>query len=492
MKSVGTAIGKVLASLRGRPRADGEGRSLWPLRAERCACERSDSRHAKAHLRTATRFSETDSRRDSAGTGVLDVRVANLDCESDAAKIERGARRHARARRADGVPAGGEGGGALRRSRGVAGAISRRLCATLGFPARRRARHAPESLRLWKNPKVLDLGRFGRAASVWVVLGYLGRARRAAPLAPQSWGLAGVVYVLSLLVGGYYFGREAHRGADLRARGRDRAADDGRGRRRDAHGRAGRGRDARLPLLDLRGRRGLHRGEDAIGGPGAHGPRAQDGARARRERDGVAAGGRDPGRGGRGRATSSSSSPVSRSPPTARSLAGTSSVNQAPVTGESVPVEKAPGDTVFAGTINGEGALEVRATKAFAENTIARIIHMVEEAQERKGQSERFIERFGKRYSPAVLATRRPDRPLPPLLFAAPWMTWITRATVFIVAAAPCALVISIPITLVAALGTGRSEGRAHQGRRLRRGAVAKSRSWPWTRPGRSRTARRR
>ena len=85
-------------------------------------------------------------------------------------------------------------------------------------------------------------------------------------------------------------------------------------------------------------------------------------------------------------------------------ITGSSSVNQAPVTGESVPVLKGVGDAVFAGTINGEGSLEARATKAFAENTIARIIHLVEEAHERKGTSERFIERFGKRYSPAVLA----------------------------------------------------------------------------------------
>ena len=140
-------------------------------------------------------------------------------------------------------------------------------------------------------------------------------------------------------------------------------------------------------------------------------------------------------------------------------LTGASSVNQAPVTGESVPVEKRAGDTVFAGSLNGEGALEVKATKAFAENTIARIIHLVEEAQERKGQSERFIERFGKRYSPAVLGLGVLIALLPPLLTAAPWGAWVTRATVFVVAAAPCALVISIPITLVAALGTGARKG---------------------------------
>ena len=140
-------------------------------------------------------------------------------------------------------------------------------------------------------------------------------------------------------------------------------------------------------------------------------------------------------------------------------IQGSSSVNQAPVTGESVPVSKQVGDEVFAGTLNEEGALEIRATKAFADNTIARIIHMVEEAQEQKGKSQRFIERFGHRYSPAVLLTGILMATIPPLLFAAPWATWLERATVFVVAAAPCALVISIPITLVAALGTAARNG---------------------------------
>ena len=138
---------------------------------------------------------------------------------------------------------------------------------------------------------------------------------------------------------------------------------------------------------------------------------------------------------------------------------GHSSVNEAPVTGESVPVEKGPGDPVFAGSINGQGALEVEATKTFADNTLSRIIQMVEEAQERKGQSQRFIERFGARYSPAVLLVGALIAVTPPLLFGAPWLVWLTRATVFIVAAAPCALVISIPITLVATLGTGARHG---------------------------------
>lgn len=138
---------------------------------------------------------------------------------------------------------------------------------------------------------------------------------------------------------------------------------------------------------------------------------------------------------------------------------GASSLNQAPVTGESAPVEKRAGDAVFAGTINGEGAIEVRATKTFANNTIARIIELVERAREKKGKSQRFIERFGARYSPLVLVGGVVIALVPPLLLDGQWETWITRATVFVVAAAPCALVISIPITLVAALGTGARQG---------------------------------
>jgi Zn2+/Cd2+-exporting ATPase len=138
--------------------------------------------------------------------------------------------------------------------------------------------------------------------------------------------------------------------------------------------------------------------------------------------------------------------------------AGESSVNQAPVTGESVPVHKPAGAQVFAGTINGEGALEVRATKTFADNTISRIIHMVEEAQEQKGRSQRFIERFGARYSPAVLLAGILLAVVPALVTGA-WAQWIERATVFVVSAAPCALVISVPITLVATLGTGARKG---------------------------------
>ena len=136
-----------------------------------------------------------------------------------------------------------------------------------------------------------------------------------------------------------------------------------------------------------------------------------------------------------------------------------SDVNQAPITGESQPVTKEPGDSVFAASINGPAALKVRATKTFADNTVARIIQMVEEAQEKKGTSQRFIERFGARYSPIVVLAAILIAVLPPLLRHADWQTWITRATVLMVAASPCAVMISIPVTLVAALGTGARKG---------------------------------
>jgi Cd2+/Zn2+-exporting ATPase len=140
-------------------------------------------------------------------------------------------------------------------------------------------------------------------------------------------------------------------------------------------------------------------------------------------------------------------------------LEGISDVNQAPITGESQPVVKEPGDPVFAASINGPAALKVRATRTCADNTVARIIQMVEQAEEKKGTSQRFIERFGARYSPVVVLGAIGIAVLPPLLGGAPWRDWITRATVLMVAASPCAVMISIPVTLAAALGTGARKG---------------------------------
>lgn len=137
---------------------------------------------------------------------------------------------------------------------------------------------------------------------------------------------------------------------------------------------------------------------------------------------------------------------------------GASDLNEAPVTGESVPVDKTVGNPVFAASINGEGALIVEATRAFADNTLSRIIHLVEEAQERKGKAQQWIERFGRRYSPAVLV-------IATLLLLAPWLLgwpvelWTHRAVVLLVAAAPCALVMSMPIAMAAGIGRAGRRG---------------------------------
>lgn len=137
---------------------------------------------------------------------------------------------------------------------------------------------------------------------------------------------------------------------------------------------------------------------------------------------------------------------------------GQSSINEAPVTGESIPVEKKEGMNVFAGTINQEGALEVKTTEAFKDNTLSKMIHLVEEAQEKKGKTQLFIEKFGNRYTPLVLLTSF-------LLFVIPlilgwdFSEWAVRAVVLLVAAAPCALVMSTPIAIAAGIGIAGRNG---------------------------------
>ncbi len=145
---------------------------------------------------------------------------------------------------------------------------------------------------------------------------------------------------------------------------------------------------------------------------------------------------------------------------------GESSLDESPVTGESVPVDRGPGQPVFAGSINGQGALTVRATAAPADNTLARIVQMVEQAQDRKGRAQAWMERFGRRYSPAVLLTAL-GLLLWPLVSGGPFEPWGELAVVLLVAAAPCALVISLPITMAAGIsGAGRRgvlvKGGAH------------------------------
>ncbi|MFN0066485.1 MAG: heavy metal translocating P-type ATPase [Limisphaerales bacterium] len=133
-------------------------------------------------------------------------------------------------------------------------------------------------------------------------------------------------------------------------------------------------------------------------------------------------------------------------------VAGESSVNQAPITGESVPVEKALGATVFAGTINGEGSLTVRVTKPAGDSTLARIIRLVQEAGESKAPTQRFVDRFAGIYTPVVFLLAVLTALVPPLLFDGAWSEWIYRALALLVIACPCALVIATPVSIVSGL----------------------------------------
>ncbi len=137
---------------------------------------------------------------------------------------------------------------------------------------------------------------------------------------------------------------------------------------------------------------------------------------------------------------------------------GRSAVNEAAVTGESIPIDKEVGDRVIAGTLNTTGALVVEATATASDNTLARIVQLVTEAQEQKGRGERAMNRFAEMYSPAVLAVGASVLVLGGAV-TGDWSTWAVRAATFIVAAAPCALVISIPVSYVAAIGNAGRKG---------------------------------
>ena len=371
----------------------------------------------------------------------ISLRVANLDCEHDSAAIERGLKDF------DGIaelkiyPKSAKLDIEFDAVKTSAEALKEKL-ESLGFPALD-GRAIPSTPKPWRNPKVIT----SVISGVLLLFGWL-------------LGLAGlpaivslVIYIAAILIGGYYFGREAFEElifereigiellmsvAAIVATIMGQAAEGAMLVFLYSISEAAEGyaeektRSAIKALMDLAPKTALIK---------------RNGSEVEIPVEDIAVG------------DIFIVKPGQSMPTDGEVLTGNSSVNEAPITGESMPVEKKPGKPIFAGSINGEGLLDVKATKAFAENTLARIIQMVEEAQERKGKSQRFIERFGKRYSPAVLLAGILIALLPPLLFAAGWSTWIIRATVFIVAAAPCALVISIPITLVATLGTAARKG---------------------------------
>ncbi|MEN9468220.1 MAG: hypothetical protein RL081_2221, partial [Pseudomonadota bacterium] len=163
-------------------------------------------------------------------------------------------------------------------------------------------------------------------------------------------------------------------------------------------------------------------------------------------------------------------------------VSGSSSVNQAPITGESLPVDKQAGDPVFAGTINTSGSFEYTVTAGAGNSTLARIIHAVEEAQGAKAPTQRFVDQFARIYTPVVFAIAVVVALVPPLLVGGDWIGWIYKALVMLVIACPCALVISTPVTIVSGLAAAARRGilikggiYLEEGRKLRWVALDKT-----------------
>jgi len=156
--------------------------------------------------------------------------------------------------------------------------------------------------------------------------------------------------------------------------------------------------------------------------------------------------------------------PGDRVPCDGEVVSGTSGVDESPVTGESVPRLKEPGADVFAGSINTEALLRVRVTKAAADNTIARIVRLVEEAESARAPTERFIDRFSRVYMPAVVGMAVLVAVVPPLAFGGAWGEWIYRALALLLIGCPCALVISVPASITSALSTGARNGLLMKG----------------------------
>mgnify|MGYP005839770731 FL=1 len=151
--------------------------------------------------------------------------------------------------------------------------------------------------------------------------------------------------------------------------------------------------------------------------------------------------------------------PGERIPADGEVLEGSSAVDESPITGEATPVDKGPGDPVYAGTVSGYGALVVRVTEVAGDSTLARIVRLVEEAQAQKAPSQRFVDRFSRVYTPAVIAGAVGIAAIPPLITGTAVLPWVYRALVLLVIACPCALVISTPVAIVSALARSAGDG---------------------------------
>lgn len=156
--------------------------------------------------------------------------------------------------------------------------------------------------------------------------------------------------------------------------------------------------------------------------------------------------------------------PGDRIPADGTILTGVGAIDEAPVTGESTPVRKGPDAPVFAGTVNGEAALRIRVTAAASDNTIARIVRLVEEAQESKAPTERLIDRFSRYYTPAVVVIATLTAVVPPLLLDGDWGDWVYKGLAILLIGCPCALVISTPAAIAAGLSAGARRGLLMKG----------------------------
>lgn len=156
--------------------------------------------------------------------------------------------------------------------------------------------------------------------------------------------------------------------------------------------------------------------------------------------------------------------PGEKIPVDGKVIAGTSFVDQSPITGESIPVEKRTGFDVFAGTINQKGSLEINVTKRVSDTTLARIIHSVEEAQAKKSSYQRFAERFGKYYTPAMFALGIGVAVIPPLFFGGDWQSYIYRGLVVLVVSCSCGLALSVPVSVVSATANSARNGVLFKG----------------------------